>query len=60
MDITDADGLWRVTYHHIENRKTNELRRVKDIPSTDALAYMPYETFLRKCEVAFNTGKWPT
>lgn len=59
MNITDQDGLWKITDGCITNRTTNELRRVKNIPSGHEIAYMDYKKFLRKCEIAFNTGEWP-
>ena len=59
MNITDADGLWRITSGEIENRTTGEVRRVVNLPSGNAIAYMPYSTFLRKCQIAFDTGEWP-
>lgn len=59
MDITDKDGLWRITDGHITNRTTNEMRPVKNIPRGNEIAYMDYDKFMRKCGIAFNTGKWP-
>jgi hypothetical protein len=60
MDITDKDGLWRIKYHTIENRKTGKVRTVKNIPRASTIAYMTYAVFLKKCEAAFKTGVWPT
>ena len=59
MNITDGDGLWRITPHQIENRKTGEIKRLTITPSADRIAYMNYELFLRKCAEAFRTGVWP-
>jgi hypothetical protein len=59
MDITDKDGLWKVTETTITNRITNEVRIVKNIPQASTIAFMDYTTFLRRCEIGFNTGSWP-
>ena len=59
MNITDADGLWRLTDGRIENRKNGEVRRVSDMPPGNVIAYMDYNVFIRKCGVAFESGKWP-
>ncbi len=59
MDITDKDGLWRLTHGHIENRKTKEIKAIKDMPTADSIACMPYKSYLRKCSIAFATGEWP-
>lgn len=59
MNITDEDGNWRLTPGQIENRKTGEVRRISEMPSASRLAMMRYDTFLRKCRVAFETGAWP-
>lgn len=59
MDITDADGKWRIRTGSIENRETGEVRQLKETPKAGTLAYMSYDKFMRKCQVAFNTGVWP-
>jgi hypothetical protein len=59
MNVTDKDGLWRVTQGFIENRKTGEIRTLEHTPSANALAYMNYDKFLAKCQIAFNIGTWP-
>ncbi len=59
MDITDADGLWRINIRQITNLKTGEVRPLKETPSAGAITFMPYDKFLRKCATAFATGVWP-
>lgn len=59
MDITDADGLWRITDRQIENRKTGEIKRLNRTPSANTIAHMPHKKFLSECAIAFATGKWP-
>lgn len=58
MNITDADGLWRLTPGKIENRKTGEVHNM-DKRDASHITSMPYGEFLRKCAVAFHTGVWP-
>lgn len=58
MNITDADGLWRITDGQIESRKTGKVRQVGGIPA-NSLASMDYRAFLHGCNIGFNTGHWP-
>jgi hypothetical protein len=59
MDITDKDGLWRITDGQIENRKTGEVRKLKNTPNAHDIAFMSYDLFMSKCSTAFTTGEWP-
>ena len=59
MNITDVDGKWKLADGGITNRKTNEYRRLAQMPSANVIAFMNYNTFMRKCQVAFDTGSWP-
>ena len=59
MNITDKDGLWKIEYRSITNLKTNELRSVTNIPTASTISYMNYNLFLRNCQIAFDTGRWP-
>jgi hypothetical protein len=59
MNITDKDGLWRLSDGGITSLKTGEFKLIKDLPHADALAYMDYAKYMRKCRVAFETGQWP-
>ena len=58
LNITDAKGRWRVTSGQVENRETNEVRRVTGISESD-LQRDHEEVFARKCKQAFATGEWP-
>ena len=59
MDITDKEGLWSKNHGQITNRKTKLYKAASNIPGGNTLAYMDYDTFIRKCGIAFNTGEWP-
>lgn len=59
MDITDADGLWRIRDRAIEHRRTGAIQIVENIPTSNVLACMNYKKYLSKCLIAFHTGKWP-
>lgn len=58
MNITDQDGLWRLTDNCITELATGNSRSVV-LPSAFVLGSMDYSVYLRKCRVAFNTGVWP-
>jgi len=59
MNITDADGKWKLEHGWITNRKTGEIRRVQHTPSANTIACMPYKRYMQKCQIAFDTGAWP-
>ena len=59
MNITDKDGLYKLTVGHITDLQTNETRPVSNMPSANAIAYMDYDTYIRKCGEAFHSGEWP-
>jgi hypothetical protein len=59
VDITDKYGKWRLTYCQIEKLETGEIRRLKQMPCTNTIAVMPLAEYMRKMEIAFNTGEWP-
>lgn len=59
MNVTEASGKWRLTDHHIENRETGEIKKIKNPPSASAVAHMDLAKFQRKCNSAFITGEWP-
>jgi hypothetical protein len=59
MNITDRDCLWRLKDNTIENRKTKEIKILKNPPNANTIAYMNYRAFLQNCRIAFKTGIWP-
>lgn len=59
MNITDKDGLYRLERGQITNLRTNTTVSVGNMPSANTIAYMNYNTYIRKCGEAFNSGEWP-
>jgi hypothetical protein len=59
MNITSEDGNWKLEIGFIINQITGEKRRLQNTPSANAVAYMDYDKFLCKCQIAFDMGTWP-
>jgi hypothetical protein len=57
MDISTKK--WRLISGYIENKITKARQQVNNLPSLTVLALMHEKTFDAKCQVAFDTGKWP-
>lgn len=59
MNITDADGKYKLTHGHITNLATGETKAVRNMPDASTIAHMDYNTYIRKCGIAFNSSEWP-
>lgn len=59
MNITDKDGKYRLEHGQITDLHTNITVSVDNMPSANTIAYMDYNTYIRKCGEAFNSGGWP-